>query len=285
MRTFRYVICDVFTDQKLAGNALAVFTDARGMDDATMQAVAREMNLSETVFVLRPTQGGHARIRIFTPVHEVPFAGHPVLGAAFVLATPLQLASLRLETGAGLVELQLQRDGHTLSFATMSQPLPTISEFPQPERLFKALGVNGTRLPVTIYDNGIRHAFVVLDDAAQVAALRPDFSALLDIKEANGFNVCASQGENCKENWKTRMFAPALAVNEDPATGSAAGPLALHLSRHGLIAFGQQIRIEQGAEINRPSVLYARAIGSADKLDRIEVSGSAVIVARGEFVV
>jgi trans-2,3-dihydro-3-hydroxyanthranilate isomerase len=280
MRTFRYVICDVFTEQKLAGNALAVFTDARGMDDRTMQAVAREMNLSETVFVLRPTQGGHARIRIFTPAHEVPFAGHPVLGAAFVLATPLQLASLRLETGSGLVDLQLQRDGHTLSFATMSQPLPTVSEFPQPERLFTALGVRGTRIPVTIYDNGIRHAFVVVDDPAQVAALRPSFSTLAEITEAGALSVCAGQGEN----WKTRMFAPALGVNEDPATGSAAGPLALHLARHGLIAFGQQIRIEQGAEINRPSVLYARAIGSTDKLDRIEVSGSAVIVARGEFV-
>jgi trans-2,3-dihydro-3-hydroxyanthranilate isomerase len=280
MRTFRYVICDVFTERKLAGNALAVFTDARGLDDGTMQALAREMNLSESVFVLPPAQGGHARIRIFTPAREVPFAGHPVLGAAFVLASPLQLPSLRLETGSGVVDLSLQRDGHALSFATMVQPLPTIAAFPNPERLFCALGVDGTRVPVAVYDNGIRHAFVVLDSPAQVAALRPDLGALSTIKEASGFNVCAGQNES----WKTRMFDPGLGIIEDPATGSAAGPLALHLARAGLIAFGQQIRIEQGAEVNRPSILYARAVGSADQLDRIEVGGSAVIVARGQFV-
>jgi trans-2,3-dihydro-3-hydroxyanthranilate isomerase len=281
MRTLRYVICDVFTERKLAGNALAVFTDARGLDDGTMQALAREMNLSETVFVLPPAQGGHARIRIFTPKREVPFAGHPVLGAAFVLAAPLQLANLRLETGSGVVDLSLQRDGHTLSFATMVQPIPTIAEFPNPERLVHTLGVTGTRVPVAIYDNGIRHVFVVVDTPAQVAALRPDLTALSTISEASGFNVCAGQGDQ----WKTRMFAPAVGVNEDPATGSAAGPLALHLARAGLIAFGQQIRIEQGAEVNRPSTLYARAVGNAERLERIEVGGSAVLVARGEFVV
>lgn len=281
MRTFRYVLVDVFTDRKLAGNPLAVFTDARRLDDGTMQALARETNLSETVFVLPPTQGGHARIRIFTPAREVPFAGHPVLGAAFVLAAPLQLASLRLETGAGVVELTLERNGHTLSFATMAQPLPTIAPFPDSERLFRALGVPGTRVPVAIYDNGIRHAFVVLDSPAQVAALRPDLKALGAIDDANGFNVCAGQGLE----WKTRMFDPYLGVAEDPATGSAAGPLALHLARAGLIAFGQQLRIEQGAEVNRPSVLFARAIGSADHLERVEVGGSAVLVARGEFVI
>lgn len=280
MRTYRYVIVDVFTDRKLAGNALAVFTDARGLDDDTMLALAREMNLSETVFVLPPAQGGNARIRIFTPAREVPFAGHPVLGTAFVLAAPLQLAALRLETGLGLVDLSLQRDGHTLSFATMVQPLPTIAPFSDPERLFRALGVAGSRLPVTIYDNGIRHVFVVLDSPEQVASLRPDLAALSTICEANGFNVCAGQGDS----WKTRMFDPYLGVAEDPATGSAAGPLALHLARAGLIAFGQQIRIEQGAEVNRPATLYARAIGNAERLERIEVGGSAVLVARGEFV-
>jgi trans-2,3-dihydro-3-hydroxyanthranilate isomerase len=280
MRTFRYVIVDVFTDRKLAGNALAVFTDARGLDDTSMQALAREMNLSETVFVLPPAQGGHARLRIFTPAREVPFAGHPVLGTAFVLAAPLQLSHLRLETGSGVVDLSLQRDGHTLSFATMVQPLPTIEPFPDPERLFRALGVAGSCVPVTIYDNGIRHVFVVVDSPAQVAALRPDLGALAMISEAHGFNVCAGQGDN----WKTRMFDPHLGIVEDPATGSAAGPLALHLARAGLIAFGQQIHIEQGVEVNRPSILYARAVGSPERLERIEVGGSAVHVARGEFV-
>src|SRR5919201_4356284 len=103
MPTLRYVVADVFTDRPLAGNQLAVFTDGRDLDGETMQRLARELNLSETVFVLAPSEGGHARIRIFTPVMELPFAGHPVLGSAFVLGAPLQLAEIRLETGSGIV--------------------------------------------------------------------------------------------------------------------------------------------------------------------------------------
>ena len=109
--TLRYVVADVFTDTPLTGNQLAVFTDGREVDDATMQNLAREMNLSETVFVLPAEAGGHARIRIFTPVAELPFAGHPTLGSAFVLAQPLQLSEIRLETGAGIVPVRLEREG------------------------------------------------------------------------------------------------------------------------------------------------------------------------------
>ena len=147
MPTLRYVVADVFTDRPLTGNQLAVFTDGRGVDDETMRALARELKFSETVFVGPPSEGGHARIRIFTPTSELPFAGHPVLGSAFVLA----------------------------------------------------------------------------------------------------------------------------------------GPLAIHLARHGRIAFGDEIEISQGVEIGRPSTLYARAFGEGDRVDRVEVGGSAVIVARGEF--
>src|SRR4029079_5014361 len=111
MRTFRYVVADVFTDTPLAGNPLAVFTDGRGLDDDEMQKIAREMNLSETVFVLPPEAGGHARIRIFTPVAELPFAGHPVLGSAFVLGAPLQLVEIRLETQSGVIPVTLEREG------------------------------------------------------------------------------------------------------------------------------------------------------------------------------
>ena len=111
MPTLRYVVADVFTDRPLAGNQLAVFTDGRGVDDETMQALARELKFSETVFVLPPSEGGHARIRLFTPSRELPFAGHPVLGSAFVLAAPLQLGEIRLETGAGVVPVVLEREG------------------------------------------------------------------------------------------------------------------------------------------------------------------------------
>src|SRR6266550_1873458 len=125
MQTYRYVVVDVFTDRPLAGNQLAVFTDARGLEDETMQALAKEMNYSESTFVLPAEEGGHARMRIFTPVQELPFAGHPTLGTAFVLGGPLQLQEIRLETRAGIVPVRLERDESRIVFGRMEQPAPT----------------------------------------------------------------------------------------------------------------------------------------------------------------
>ena len=122
MADFRYVVCDVFTDTPLEGNQLAVFTDARGLGGETMQALAREINFSEVTFVLPAEAGGHAKIRIFTPVKEMPFAGHPTLGTAFVLAGPLQLIELRLETGVGIVPVRLEREESRVVFGRMEQP-------------------------------------------------------------------------------------------------------------------------------------------------------------------
>jgi trans-2,3-dihydro-3-hydroxyanthranilate isomerase len=276
MAGFRYVIADVFTDAPLAGNQLAVFTDAREIPEELLQRLAKEMNFSESVFVFPPQADGHVRIRIFTPSVELPFAGHPTLGSAFVLAGPLQLDEIRLETGRGTVPVALERDGPRLVFGRMAQPLPAVSPFAAAGELQAALGV-ASRLPVELYDNGIPHVYVALGSEAEVAALAPDLGRLAAFGHV-GVNCFAGSGLR----WKTRMFAPGDGV-EDAATGSAAGPLALHLARHGEIAFGDEIEISQGAEIGRPSTLYARVRGSADAVERIEVGGSAVIVARGEF--
>lgn len=282
--TFRYVVCDVFTDTPLTGNQLAVFTDARDIPEELLQPLAREVNFSETVFVYSPVQGGHARIRIFTPVAELSFAGHPVLGTAFVLAGPMQLVEIRLETGVGIVPIVLEREGPRISFGWMSQPVPAVAPFPEAERLLAALGVARSELPVELYDNGAQHVFVALESEAAVAGLEPDMGALVRLARDGevplvGANCFAGSGTR----WKTRMFAPADGVPEDPATGSAAGPLACHLSRHGLIAFGEEIEISQGAELGRPSTLYARVEGAPERIETVEVGGSAVIVARGEF--
>ena len=278
MATFRYVVCDVFTDTPLAGNQLAVFTDAREIPDHMMQSLAREMNFSETVFVL-PSDDGHARIRIFTPTNEMLFAGHPTLGSAFVLAGPLQLDEIRLETGKGVIPVRLEREGARIIFGRMEQPLPTIEAYAEADTLLEALGVERSELPVEVYDNGMGHVYVTLGTEEEVAALKPDLSRLSDLPPRLGVNTIAGKGSR----WKTRMFAPGGGVAEDPATGSAAGPLAVHLARHGRIGYGDEIEISQGAEIGRPSTLYARVDGSADKVERVEVGGSAVIVARGEF--
>ena len=279
MRTFRYVVVDVFTDVPLAGNQLAVFTDARDLDSLTMQSLAREMNFAETVFVLPPSSAdADVRLRIFTPAIELPFAGHPTLGSAFVLGGPLSKIVIRLETGAGVVPVELERDGARIVFGRMEQPVPAIELVADPEPVFAALGVSGSGLPVERYDLGPGHMYVELGSPAEVAALEPDIAALARASR-DGVNCFARDGER----WKTRMFAPNHGVNEDAATGSAAGPLAVHLARHGRIAFGEQIEISQGTEINRPSTLYAEAHGSADEIQRVVVGGCAVPVARGQF--
>jgi trans-2,3-dihydro-3-hydroxyanthranilate isomerase len=274
----RYVIADVFTDTPLEGNQLAVFTDGRGLPGGQMQRAARELNLSETVFFLPPEDGGDLRIRIFTPVSELPFAGHPVLGAAFLAAELLGTVAVRLETGVGVVPVELRREGEQIVSGRMEQPIPTWAPFEDRERLLAALGVAGSGLPVEAYLNGPRHVYVAVGDEAAVAALRPDVGALAGLG-AIGVSCFAGSARR----WKTRMFAPGLGVPEDPATGSAAGPLAVHLARHGRTGFGEEIEIRQGAEIGRPSVLYARADGSAQRIERVLVGGSAVVVARGEY--
>jgi trans-2,3-dihydro-3-hydroxyanthranilate isomerase len=273
----RYVVADVFTDTALTGNQLAVFTDGREVDDDMMQRLAKEMNYSESVFVLPPESGGHARIRIFTPASELPFAGHPVLGSAFVLAMPLQLGEIKLETGAGVVPVVLEREGARITFGWMSQPIPKHEPFAEAEAVQELLGVR-SELPVELYHQGPGFAYFTLESEAAVAALEPDFGALGKITNY-GVSVLAGSGTK----WKTRMFAPSSGVPEDPATGSAAGPLTMHLARHGRVPFGEEIEISQGDEIGRPSKLFARVTGTPDEVETIEVGGSAVVVARGEF--
>ncbi len=273
-----YVIADVFTDVPLQGNQLAVFTDGGGLSDQVMQRTAREMNLSETVFVLPGGDGADARVRIFTPLAELPFAGHPVLGSAFVLGARLDAAVVRLETGAGVIPVALTRQGDQIVFAEMAQPIPSAESFAHIDELLAAVGLERSELPVDAYRNGPLHVYVALESKEAVAALAPDLNALAALGDI-GVSCFAGAGGR----FKTRMFAPALGVPEDPATGSAAGPLAVHLARHGRIEFGAQIEIRQGAEIGRPSLLHARVEGSRERIERVAVGGSAVIVARGTY--
>jgi len=272
------VTCDVFTDRPLAGNQLAVFPEASDIREELLQALAREINFSETVFVYPPSGTGHARIRIFTPGAELPFAGHPVLGTAFVLGADTGLPEIVLETGAGPVPVRFERDGSRIRFGRMTQPVPVIEPFGDGDALLSALRVERSELPIERYTNGPRHVFVKLPSESDVARLAPDLAALARLPFT--LAMCFAGGGR---RWKARAFVPSAGIAEDPASGSAAGARACHLARHGLIGFGEEIEIAQGAEIGRPSTLYARVEGSRERIENVEVGGSAVVVGRGEF--
>jgi trans-2,3-dihydro-3-hydroxyanthranilate isomerase len=273
-----YEILDVFTDAPLTGNPLAVFTEGESVPSRLMLAAARELNLSETVFLLPGDGDIDAFVRIFTPAMELPFAGHPVLGAAFVVGERDDIATVKLQTEAGLVPVRLRREHGEIVFGEMDQPIPTHELYDEFEVLLDALGVEETVLPVEIYVNGPQHVVVTLPGPDAVATLSPDFSALLELGPL-GINCCALNGDRIK----TRNFCPGLGVAEDPATGSAAGPVAAHLARHGLIEFGHTVGIDQGAEIGRPSRLTARIEGGPGAITKVCVGGSAVKVAQGHF--
>ena len=281
MATFDYVVADVFTDTPLHGNPVAVFVDSAALSAERMQRIAQEMHLSETVFVLPADGDGDVRVRIFTPVNELPFAGHPTLGAAVVLGETTTAGRIRMETAMGTVPFDLERDADgRVGAARMWQPVPTWEPYDRAEELLAGLGLAGSTLPVEVYRNGPRHVFVGLPDVAALSAVEPDQRILARLPDMAA-NCFAGEGTR----WRLRMFSPAYGVVEDAATGSAAGSLAVHLGRHGVVPFGQGIEILQGVEIGRPSTMHAQAAGTPDRVRSVLVGGSAVVVARGPLSV
>ncbi len=277
----RYEVVDVFTDTPLQGNPVAVFTGAADLSAEVMQSTAREMNLSESVFVVdgRSDPGGYdAHIRIFTPATELPFAGHPVLGTAFVIGEAQRLALVRLKTTAGVIPVALSRERNRIVYGEMEQPIPGFEAFERADEVLAAVGVERSELPVMACRNGPVHVYVALASEDAVAALEPDLTALGKLQ---GVGVSCFAGRGGR--FKTRMFGPGVGVSEDPATGSAAGPLAVHLAGHGWSEYGRPIQIRQGEEIGRPSVLHARVDGSNERIERVVVGGAAVVVAHGEY--
>ena len=277
----RYEVVDVFTDTPLQGNPVAVFTDAADLSAEVMQRAARELNLSESVFLVgAPSEqdGYDAHIRIFTPSTELPFAGHPVLGTAFVVGAAQRLALVRLKTAAGVIPIALSRERDRLVYGEMEQPIPEFEPFARADDVLTAVGVERSELPVMSCRNGPVHVYVALSSEDAVAALDPDLTAL---RKLEGVGVSCFAGRDGR--FKTRMFGPGVGVPEDPATGSAAGPLAVHLARHGWSAYDRPIQIRQGEEIGRPSVIHARVDGSDERIERVAVGGAAVVVAHGEY--
>ncbi|NUU20900.1 MAG: PhzF family phenazine biosynthesis protein [Streptomycetaceae bacterium] len=280
----RYDLADVFTDRPLAGNQLAVFADEGPLDDALMQAVALEMNLSETVFRTAPRVGGDVRVRLWSTVTELDFAGHPMLGTAAVLADrrPEDTVELRIETNAGVVPVTTVRHAPGRFTAWMDQPLPKIAPASGElaRQLLDVLGLESSVLPVTLYDAGIRHLYVMAETPEAVRGIVPNHPALGAVVGADHVNVFALTGP---ASAVTRMFSPYDKVPEDPACGSAAGPLAAHLVRHGLLASGTEITLSQGEAVGRPSLLYATAHADADGIRSLRVGGGVCLIGHGRL--
>jgi trans-2,3-dihydro-3-hydroxyanthranilate isomerase len=272
-----YVVVDAFAREPLTGNPVAVFFASDDLTAEQMQRIAREMNLSETTFVLQPEQGADHHVRIFTPVNELPFAGHPLLGTAIALGRRTDAERLRIETAMGIVPFELERDTDGNVVATrMRQPVPVWEPFDRAEELLEALGITESVLPVEIYRNGPRHVLVTLESIEALSKLDPDHRALARFPDM-ATNCIAGSGDH----WRNRMFSPAYGVVEDAATGSAAGPIAIHIARHGLGAYGRHIEITQGVEIGRPSPMGAFVHGEGDRVDSVEVFGHGAVALEG----
>jgi len=274
---YEYRIVDVFTDKALGGNPLAVFREPGKLDAGMMQAIAKELHLSETTFVLPPTSAAaDHRVRIFTPDAELPFAGHPTLGTAFVLAEGKD-GSMRLEEGVGVIRVTLSE-----GFVQMEQPLPafsgtTINRKQAADALGLAVEEVRSDVPIQVGSSGVPFLFVPLANLKAVRRARRPGGI-----EGNVY-VFAMSGERSGSHAHGRMFAEGLGVSEDPATGGAQGPLGAYIVAHELVRVEPttRIRVEQGFEIGRPSILDIEVDRTAAAVTAVRVGGRCVPIGGG----
>ena len=298
----RFLTADVFTDRVFGGNPLAVLPDARGIGGADMQKVAREFNLSETVFVLPPERPGNARrLRIFTPARELPFAGHPTVGTALVLAWIGEIdlsgeaTEIVLEEGAGLVPVTIRASGGRADFAQLVAPnAPEIRPAPEAPEVAALLSLDPSDLRL---DAGLPRAcscglpflIVELRDAAALGRARLDrapWQRLLADAWAKAVYVFTRDAAAAGADFRARAFAPAAGIEEDPATGSAAAALGGWLGTREAMGDGHhRYVIAQGLEMGRPSRLEVEAERREGALAAVRVGGGAVPVAEGTIEV
>ncbi|HUA32879.1 MAG TPA: PhzF family phenazine biosynthesis protein [Candidatus Binataceae bacterium] len=289
MRRYPFVTIDVFSSTPLAGNPLAVFTDARGLSDAEMQALAREMNLSETTFVF-PREAALERergvqVRIFTIAEELPFAGHPTLGTAYVIARAQSANRVVLDLKIGPVPVNFEhRNG--LMFGEMTQREPEFGQTHRAEDVAQASGVAldviDASLPIQTVSTGVPFSIVPLKSIAAVQALRIDIrraSAYLEKMDAFSFYFVTREVEDQAARLHARMQ---FIGGDDPATGSAAGCTAAWMVRNGVAQPEEQVLIEQGIEANRPSQIFVRASKTGDQIHNVRVAGHVAEIITGE---
>ncbi|HWR35258.1 MAG TPA: PhzF family phenazine biosynthesis protein [Clostridia bacterium] len=291
-RTFPYVQYDVFTSRRLEGNQLAVFTDARGLSDAEMQALARETNLSETTFVIpRDSQtelDRGVRVRIFTTGEELPFAGHPTLGTAMFLRERDGKDRIELDLNVGKIPVTFSSDPSGSVTGEMRQRDPEFGSVHSREEVARAVGVNveeiAADLPIQTTSTGMAFAIVPFRSLSTLAQLRTNWERCSDYlarTDAKFFYFVSRETVSPEAQLHARMI---FYNGEDPATGSAAGCCAAWAVRHGVVASDQRALIEQGLEIKRASRIYFRATRAGDGVVNVRVSGNAVKVMAGEVL-
>lgn len=291
---------DVFTDEPLTGNQLAVFLDARGLSADRMQALAREMSFSESTFILpADTPATDARMRIFTPATEMPMAGHPTIGSAFALAHTgaIRPGASRFVLGLGIgpVPVDLEWEGDRLKFAWMTQLNPTFG--PALEARDAVAGAIGlcagdlvADLPVQQVSCGVPFLMVPLRSREAVDLALSDASAFRRLTASTGIDLpiffFAISPPGSPETVYSRMFAPEFGIVEDPATGSASGPLGCYLVRHRLVPAGAALDMVslQGVVMGRPSRIHISIVQRAGEIEQVKVGGQAVLVGRGELL-
>ena len=298
----KFYQADVFTGQPFGGNPVAVFPDAHGLTDDQLQQIAREMNLSETVFVLPPTdQAAVVRLRIFTPTQEIPFAGHPVLGTFFVLAElgiiPVKEPVVRFmqECNIGLFPVELHADDGQVEWVMMTQPKPEfLGPVDEMEDIYKIAGALGLpkymiadmKWPIEVVSTGLPVLIVPVRALTAVRSIQPDASAIVDVCSrfgANGIMAFTTVTVEPSATVHARMFAPSIGILEDPATGSASGALGAYLVQNGVvdIAPTTEIIVEQGYEIERPAQILVRVESDDDIIQAVKVGGQCVMVVEG----
>jgi trans-2,3-dihydro-3-hydroxyanthranilate isomerase len=298
MKRLHYHLIDVFTDRAFGGNPLAVFAEGAGIPDALMQSIAKELNLSETTFVLAPADAKHdCRVRIFTPGSELPMAGHPTVGTAFVLAREgiLKKPNAIFEEGVGPVPVSIELKDGAPGFIEMRQPLPTFGpRFENIDAIAEMLSlepraIRDTKLPVEIVSCGVPYLLVPLDGLESIRRIR--FRTYVwervvrEQAPAPDVFVFTTAAEFPGSDIHSRMFAPAHGIAEDPATGSAQGPLGCYLVRHGVLPSDDELRFvsEQGVEMGRPSFLRIRIAHDRGEISAVRVGGTCHYMGGGYF--
>jgi trans-2,3-dihydro-3-hydroxyanthranilate isomerase len=296
---YRYLHLDVFTSTALEGNQLAVFPEPANLTTAMMQRIAAEMNFSESTFIFPREASGDVRMRIFTPASELPLAGHPTIGSTFALAAEGTIARGRdrfvFELGVGPIPVSLEWNEHGLSFAWMTQLLPTFGPaITDRSGLAAALGVSPDDLmrdlPAQEISCGVPFLFVPIVSRAAVDSVSIDRKALTKVSRAAGladrpvFFFTTERGSG-DETVYTRMLAPGFGISEDPATGGASGPLGCYLLHHGLLTADQARNVVslQGVAMGRPSRIYISIDSSDAAITKVRVGGQSVLVGRGEL--